>query len=123
MRIKIFREKTNQDADVFMPAELFEKIRKAYQGKKFLFEVKGKAISRYTIHTLIKEAGEKIDRAELHAHPLRHTWATLALPVLGLSKVSKYLSHSTPDTTAKYYLHGKASAGEVMACNMLQLAL
>jgi hypothetical protein len=31
--------KQNEFADVFMPAELFEKIRTAYQGKKYLFEV------------------------------------------------------------------------------------
>ena len=123
VRIKIFRDKTNQDADVFMPVELFNKIRNIYQGNKYLFEVKGKAISRFTIHRLIKNAAAKIGRDDIHAHSLRHTWATMALPVIGLPKVSKYLSHSTPDTTAKFYIHGHATAAEIMACNMLQLTL
>ena len=122
VRIKIWREKTNQDADVFIPAELFEKIRTTYQGNKYLFEVKGKAISRFTVHGLIKKAVKKIGRPDIHAHSLRHSWATMALPILGLAKVSKYLSHSTPDTTARYYIHGHATAAEIMACNMLQLA-
>jgi len=123
IRVSIFREKTQVSADVFLPVDLFEKIKVAYQGNRYLFESKGKAISRHTIHTMIKRAGAKIGRPDIHAHSFRHTWATMAMPILGLAKVSKYLSHSSPDTTAKYYLHGKASAGEVMACNMLQLAV
>jgi len=98
----------------FMPLNLFNAIRKAYQGETFLFETAGKPLSRYTVNTLIKRAGEKIGRPDIHAHTLRHTWATHRINDLGLSKVSRYLGHSTPATTAKYYLHGSPSMNEIL---------
>lgn len=98
----------------FMPLNLFNAVRKAYQGETFLFETAGKPLSRYTVNTLIKRAGEKIGRPDIHAHTLRHTWATHRINDLGLSKVSRYLGHSTPATTAKYYLHGSPSMTEIL---------
>ncbi len=122
IRIKIFRQKTNSYADVFMDYNLFEKIKAAYSGKKYLFEKNGKPISRFTVHSLVKRAGAKIGRNDIHAHTLRHSWASNAITTLGLSKVSKYLSHSSPDVTARYYLHGNASAEEIMTVNKLENA-
>ena len=110
--------KGNKEGVFFMPSALFEEIKQTFKGRVYLFEVRdGKAISRKTVHTLIKRAAAKIDRYDIHAHTFRHTWATLSLPKLGLSKVSKYLRHTTPDTTARYYLHGQASIEEVLTNN------
>ena len=101
-----------------MSLELFEEIRRTFNGQKFLFETSHeKAISRKTIHVLIKRAAAKIGRADIHAHTLRHTWATLSIHNLGLSKVSKYLRHSSADITARYYLHGQATLKEIIQNN------
>ena len=110
--------KGNKEGRFFMSAELFAEIRSVFKGKVFLFETKtGTFYSRITIHTLIKRAAEHIGRPDIHAHTLRHTWASLSLPALGLPKVSKYLRHATTDTTARYYLHGQASIDEVLNNN------
>jgi len=110
--------KGNKEGVFFLPVNLFDEIKQTFKSRVYLFEVKhGKAISRKTIHTLIKRASIHIDRYDIHAHTLRHTWATLSMPKLGLAKVSKYLRHATPETTARYYLHGQASIEEVLKNN------
>lgn len=98
----------------FIPAQVFNSIRSTYQGKTFLFETDGNPLSRFTVHTLIKRAGERIGRPDIHAHTLRHTLATHRIKDLGLSKVSRYLGHKSPSTTAKYYLHGSPSMSEIL---------
>ena len=110
--------KGQKEGFCFMPLELFEEIRRTFNGQKFLFETSHeKAISRKTIHVLIKRAAAKIGRTDIHAHTLRHTWATLSINNLGLSKVSKYLRHSSADITARYYLHGQATLKEIIQNN------
>lgn len=116
--IRIFG-KGSKEGQVYMTIDLFNSIREAYQGERYLFEVNGKPLSRKTVNTLLKRAGEKIDRPDVHPHMVRHSWASLSLPTLGLPKVSGYLRHSSPDVTAKYYVHGRASMSEILASNVL----
>jgi integrase/recombinase XerD len=121
--ITVYRSKTKTTDTVYMERGLYNEIVKAYGGEKYLFEGKGgRALSRYTVHTLIKHAGAKIGRPQIHAHTLRHSWATAALAELGLVKVSKYLGHSRPDTCSRFYLHGRASEEEITAVTALQIA-
>ncbi len=114
--ITILRKRGKID-DVYMSTALFREIRREYAGERYLFEHNGRHISRFTVHRMVKRAGHIIGRPDIHAHTLRHSWATHALEKLGISKVSKYLSHSSPDTTAKYYLHGKAKIEEILEVN------
>ncbi len=74
-------------------------------------------MSRFTVHTLIKNAGRKIGRPEIHAHTFRHTWISDYIPVYGLIKASKYAGHSRVDTTARFYAHGKPSEEEITDFN------
>jgi len=120
--IEIYRPKTKTTDTVYMKRELFDEIRAAYKGRRYLFENNGRALSRHTVFTMIKRAGAKIGRPDIHPHTLRHSWGSAALPVLGLAKVSKYLGHSRVDTTARFYLHGRASEEEVTAANALFFA-
>ena len=113
--------KGNKEGFFFMSIDLFQEIKQAYRGKTYLFECKGKAMSRMTVYTLIKRAGSKIGRPDIHPHTLRHSWASLSIDVLGLAKVSGYLRHASQDTTDKYYLHGKAEMLEILAVNTLKL--
>jgi|SRR5208337_1907184 len=122
--IELYRQKTRTTDIVYMRKELFNEIRATYKGDKYLFENKnGKPLSRFTVNTLLKHAGAKIGRPDIHAHTLRHSWGSAALPVLGLAKVSKYLGHSRVDTTSRFYLHGKPSEEEISAVNVLQFAV
>lgn len=109
--------KGNKSRIVFMSHPLYEKIRETYRGKVFLLGSGKKPISRITVHTLIKRAGQKIGRPDIHAHVLRHTFATMNINRLGLPKVSKYLGHSNINVTTTFYLHGKASLEEILTNN------
>jgi len=110
--------KGNKEGRFFLSAALFVDIRDTFKGEVFLFETStGKRYNRNNVNQLIKKAARYIDREDIHAHTFRHTWATLSLPTLGLPKVSKYLRHASPDTTARYYLHGQASIDEVLTNN------
>lgn len=109
--------KGNKSRMVFMSHPLYQKIRETYGGKVFLLGSGKKPISRITVHTLIKRAGQKIGRPDIHAHVLRHTFATMNINRLGLPKVSKYLGHSNINVTTTFYLHGKASLEEILTNN------
>lgn len=111
--------KGRKEGVLFMSCELFDAIQDTFKGRQFLFEnsTTGRPITRQNVHILIKRASWSIDRPDIHAHTLRHTWASMAIHTLGLAKVSKQLRHSSPDITARYYLHGQASIAEVMQTN------
>lgn len=99
---------------VYMHPETFERVLEAYKGKKYLFEVNKKPLSRFTVHNLLKKAGAKIGRSDIHAHTLRHSFGTHRLADLGIDGVSDYLGHASAETTAKYYLHNKPTAASVL---------
>jgi integrase/recombinase XerD len=106
--------KGRKDRTVYMDRGTFDAIRTAYQGTDYLFESNGKPLHTVTVHTLIKRAGARIGRPDIHAHTLRHTFATHRLNDLGISAVSEYLGHSSPEITAKYYLHNKPTVKSVL---------
>lgn len=105
--------KGRKERTVFISSTLFEKIKNAYQSEKYLFG--SKPLSRFTVNNLLKLASKYINK-HINPHLLRHTFASININKLGLSAMSKYLGHSDPSTTAKYYLHGKANPGQVATC-------
>lgn len=115
VHVKI-KGKGNKEGTVFLSLDTFNQVKAAYQGNIYLFEYQGQAISRHTAGKLLTAAGKKINR-KLTPHMLRHTWATLSIEDLGLSKVSTYLRHQQTSTTADFYLHGKADSVEVLQIN------
>jgi site-specific recombinase XerD len=100
---------------VYLKTETYQEIRMAYRSSIFLFESpQNKPISRLTAHTLLRRAGKKAGR-RMTPHMLRHSRATDLLNAgHSLASVSAYLGHSSPDVTAKFYLHGMPSAKRVM---------
>lgn len=129
---------------VFLPETLFDEIREAYRGEVYLFETVKKEIKEenekkrkkivldengnsvkthlatITAFTLIRQAGRKIGRPDLHPHMIRHTWASLSLEAgVSLPKVSGYLGHSNLQTTTRFYLHGKPKQAEINDVNSL----
>jgi integrase len=113
MSIKVLG-KGSKERRVYMSVELFDAIKKSYNSGRFLFGKK-KTITRKNVNMLLSRAGRFIGR-HINPHLLRHTFATLNIDSLGLSKVSKYLGHSDTSTTAKYYLHGHATSNDIALC-------
>lgn len=100
---------------VYLKSLTFNKIKKLYKSRSYLFETaRGTPLSRYTAHTLIRRAGRKLGR-HLHPHMLRHSRATDLLNAgETLPAVSAYLGHSSPEITARFYLHGLPEAKRIM---------
>jgi len=98
--------KGQKERTVYIDVELFREIKTAYQGKAYLFETAaGDPLNRITVYTLIKRAGARIDRPDIHPHTIRHSFATNRLNELGIDTVGAYLGHANIATTAAFYLH------------------
>ncbi len=118
--VDIVRGKGGKRRGVFITVELFEEIRSLYPGDAWLFgKAEGGHVTRHAVYMMVKRIGARIGRGDIHPHSVRHSWASAAVGVLGLAKTSGYLGHSDTATTAKFYLHGKASAAEITAFNIL----
>lgn len=100
---------------VYLKSQTFNKIKKLYKSQNYLFETAtGTPLSRFTAHTLIRRAGRKLGR-HLHPHMLRHSRATdLLNGGESLPSVSAYLGHSSPEITARFYLHGLPNPSKIM---------
>lgn len=111
--LEVQRGKGNKSRSVFLPELSFDTIRDAFHGTTFLFEVRtGRPMHRRHAHRLLAEMGKKhLKGKTLHPHKLRHTFATEAIEKKGLDlgKVSRYLGHASPTTTAAIYVHTKAT--------------
>jgi len=112
--------KGRKERSVYLEPELLEKIRAHFRGKVYLIEhgatdEKGKPIrapyTRQYATQAIRLAGKLIlGRSDLHAHTLRHFYATQALANgVSLPDLSRYLGHSSVAVTGDIYAHGKMS--------------
>jgi integrase len=116
IEIEIVRLKANRVNHVYMQPELFAEIKKAYNGKIYLFESHrkpGYPITRIAAYTLIKNAGCYIEKDTVHPHTLRHSFAIANMEKLGLPKTSNLLGHSSTKITAEYYLSDAATEKEI----------
>lgn len=103
---------------VLIPVTLYKKITKIFEGinnSVYLFSHdSGKRYSREYLTREIKKVGEAIGRPEIHAHTIRHSRAMdLADRGVSLDKISKFLNHSSINTTASFYLHNKPTIEEL----------
>lgn len=98
--------KGQKERTVYLDVALFNEIKRTYQGNTYLFETAaGGPVNRITVYTLIKRAGARIGRPDIHPHTIRHSFATNRLPELGIDTIGAYLGHASIATTAAYYLH------------------
>ena len=90
---------------IFLPENLFKRIKKAFNSKEFLFlSLRGKRMNRAMIYQDIKDLGIRILNREIHPHTFRHSFATREIKKRGSVKaVSKYLGHSTTSITEDMY--------------------
>lgn len=103
--------KRNKENTVFINDNLYKKVYKFFKSQKFLFEHDGKQYSREHITREIKKYGTLIGRSDIHAHTLRHSYATYLIKErkLTIDQVQRAMNHSNPSTTISFYLHNKPS--------------
>jgi len=105
------RGKGGKYRTLYLRAETFRAIRRAYRGQRYLFQTSGKgktphSMSRHTATALLREAGARIG-IRLTPHMLRHSRATHLLnDGHSVSDVASLLGHSSPEITYKFYIHG-----------------
>lgn len=102
--------KGNKDR-MFVIAELIKEelkdhiTRDSLESDSWLFKgIKQRHLSQKTIHEIIKKAAEKAKiKKNVHAHTLRHSFAThLIENGYDIPSVQFLLGHSSPETTMKY---------------------
>ena len=105
------RGKGNKERTVHATADLVDKVKARFKGKRWLFEHSGRQYNRISITQMIKTASLKVLGREISAHVLRHSWATKQLEDgNSLKAVSTYLGHSTTAITADIYQHDTMKA-------------
>lgn len=113
--IRIRDGKGRKEREVFISKELYEKIRKEFKGKEFLFEdYQGNQFYREYVTMNIKRQAKKVLDIDISSHTLRHSKAMFLKDEMKLSpdRIAKALGHSSVVTTLKYYFHGTPSAEE-----------
>jgi len=100
--------KGKKERYIYIPIELYEAIRREYQGKTWLFESKtGNQLNRNNVGHQLRKAAKRIGITSFHPHMLRHSRATdmLLNKDISLKAVSKFLGHASVATTAQMYIH------------------
>jgi integrase len=100
------RGKGNKEREIFAAPWLLERVRQMFNGETFLFEHQERPYSRIACTDRIKHESRAILARELSAHTWRHYFATRLLKEgKSLKAVSRFLGHSSTQTTADIYQH------------------
>ena len=113
MEIRVFG-KRKKEAIVYLNGKFFDDCKKYFHSQKYLIEHEGRQYSREYITRQISFYGDRILGKDISAHIFRHSKACYLRDVMKLpiDKIQKALNHSSMETTAAFYLHGRASAAE-----------
>jgi len=109
--------KGNKVRTVYIKKELFDEIRKVFDGKKWLFESEnGSTLFRNNILIKIKRAVKNSGILKnIGCHSMRHTTAmTLKEKGLSLKEIGTYLGHSSSITTLNFYDHSMPTATNIL---------
>ncbi len=110
--------KGGKDRKVFIPADLYSRIRLAFPGRKYLFAHGGeRTYSREYVSMAIGRYARKALGRSFSAHGLRHSFATAMLKANpgDLVAISRYLGHAQVSTTENIYLHGSYTGADIAA--------
>lgn len=109
--------KGNRERQTWLDADFFRVLKRFFKPSEYLFQRgKKRPRSRSYVSMNIKRLCARIlDRRNLSAHCLRHSYATHGLEKgRSLQWVSQALGHSDIQTTSRYYSHIQVRAGEVI---------
>ena len=100
--------KNKKERKVFIPEELYNRIRTFFKSKTYLFESRNNKIySRKQIWRDVRNLGLKVLGFSISPHIFRHSFASHLLldKEKSLKAVSKYLGHTSTSVTADMYMH------------------
>ena len=106
--------KGKKQRDLRCRTGLYDRIRKEFNGQRWLFEHSGRAYSRVSVTNRIKQLSERTIGKPVTAHMLRHYRGTVLSEKLGISKASSELGHSDIRTTKLFYDHTNISDDEFL---------
>lgn len=111
--------KGNKPRKIKINNDLYEKIIMLHD-EGFIFRtLEGKQLSRISIAKDIKRVAKKVLNKDIHLHTFRHSFATNMINITkDISKVSKYLGHSSINTTSKIYDHNELELSELALLNI-----
>ena len=103
---------------VFIPADMYRIILKAFPGKKFLFENKNnKPYCRNFLWREIRRHGRRVDvlGRDISPHSFRHSFITrmIKLKKKSVKAVSLYAGHASTKTTLDMYCHDELLPGDI----------
>jgi integrase/recombinase XerD len=110
--------KGSKERSTWIDAEFFKVLRRFFRPSEFLFQREDKRPrSRSYVSMNVKRLATRIlDRRNLSAHCLRHSFATNGLERgRSLQWVSLALGHADIETTSRYYSHIAVRPGEVIS--------
>lgn len=113
--------KGNKERFIYIPKELFIRIKSVYNGNPYLFESRtGKKLHRINVTKQIKNVGKKLE-LNISAHVLRHSRATDMLVQKGFSlkAVSRYLGHSSTAITSDMYIHDQIDTNKLFSMDSI----
>jgi site-specific recombinase XerD len=109
--------KGSKERNTWIDADFLQVLRRFFRPSDFLFQRQDKRRrSRSYVSMNIKRLASRIlDRRNIAAHSLRHSYATNGLEKgRSLQWVSQALGHSDIQTTSRYYAHISVKAGDVL---------
>lgn len=121
--------KNSKERTLFLSVKTVEKCKVIFQSEQYLIETNtGRQYKRQQVAKMLTTAGRaaaatakgKGIRPEVlknvHPHMIRHSFATQCIKTgLPLYKVSKYLGHSSLQTTSEFYIHDSIKPGEALS--------
>lgn len=109
------RGKGSKERFIGVTADLVNRIKKEFDGKKYLFKSSHKKpYSAAYVSMTIKRQGRRILDRDISAHTFRHSAATYTYKKTGrITAVQHLLGHSNVSTTLNLYVHDHFSFDEL----------
>lgn len=109
--------KGDKENTLILSLDIFNKIRKEFKGKVFLFEnlQTQKPITRQLVHRTIANVGFAELGRKIHPHQLRHSRISHLLKNgKPLDAVARFANHHDPAFSARVYGHNKLTYKEIL---------
>jgi integrase len=102
---------------VYVPAELYRRIRKTFGGRTYLFAHSStqRLYSRSYVSMTLRRLSAKAIGRPVSAHVFRHSYVTDQLERFPgkIAGISKYIGHAQVSITTDIYLHGSLTAADI----------
>jgi site-specific recombinase XerD len=118
--------KGKKERFVFLPADLYERIRQVFAASEYLFcSQSGRPLNRQNVYRQIQKAFRAHTGKSAHPHMLRHFFATHKIHTerQDVKAVSRYLGHSTTAITLDMYVDTALTAEKAIVLHNFTYAV